>query len=106
MLTSEIFFINYLLIFSEFGDWHSRAIDETWYKSAVLQNQHDDNSSVFSVPFEIGDQPDVLVTSSSAIFYQDGVHKIPASVVGFQFSHKHFYKRFFEITTQVVRLVI
>ncbi|XP_065166775.1 voltage-dependent calcium channel subunit alpha-2/delta-3-like [Atheta coriaria] len=86
---------------TEFGDWHSRAIDETWYKSAVLQNQHDDNSSVFSVPFEIGDQPDVLVTSSSAIFYQDGVHKIPASVVGFQFSHKHFYKRFFEITTQV-----
>ncbi|XP_018322592.1 voltage-dependent calcium channel subunit alpha-2/delta-3 isoform X2 [Agrilus planipennis] len=81
----------------EFGDIHPQAIDEIWYKEAVLQHKHDPDSFVYSVPLEkyTGDS---LVTGSYAIFPKVGKIETPASVVGFQFSHSHLHQRFFNIT--------
>lgn len=77
------------VICREFGDLHSKAIDEIWYKSAVLQHQHDKDSFVYSVPFEVEDADELLVTGSYAIFPKDASIEAPGSVVGFQFSHSH-----------------
>lgn len=68
---------------------HSKAIDEIWYKSAVLQHQHDKESFVYSVPFEVDNADELLVTGSYAIFPKDASIEAPGSVVGFQFSHSH-----------------
>ncbi|KAI4468324.1 voltage-dependent calcium channel subunit alpha-2/delta-related [Holotrichia oblita] len=81
----------------EFGDDHPRAIDETWYKSAVLQHQYDIDSFVYSVPLQSSTVEDLLVTGSYAIFPKDAGIEAPASVVGFQFSHSHLAKSFFDI---------
>lgn len=83
--------------FREFGDYHARAIDEQWYKSAVLQHEYDKLAFVFSVPFQIEDDTNVLVTGSYAIFPEDAGIEAPGSVVGFQFSHSSLKKRFKEI---------
>jgi voltage-dependent calcium channel alpha-2/delta-3 len=37
-----------------FGDIHNRAIDEVWYKRAVEQHYVDEESFVYSVPFDAG----------------------------------------------------
>lgn len=90
------------LFFREFGDDHPRAIDETWYKSAVLQHQYDIDSFVYSVPLQPSSTEDLLITGSYAIFPKDAGIEAPASVVGFQFSHSHLAKSFFDIAvTQV-----
>ncbi|KAK9685704.1 Neuronal voltage-dependent calcium channel alpha 2acd [Popillia japonica] len=81
----------------EFGDDHPRAIDETWYKSAVLQHQYDIDSFVYSVPLQPSSTEDLLITGSYAIFPKDAGIEAPASVVGFQFSHSHLAKSFFDI---------
>lgn len=85
----------------EFGDFHTTAIDETWYKSAILQHHRDNTESfVYSVkhyndPLE---DSDLKVTASHAIFPRDGGKEAPACVVGFQFSHARMWDRFFNIT--------
>ena len=83
----------------EFGDSYKRAIDETWYRSAVLQHKIDPQSFVYSVPHENTvpvDEP-IIVTASHAIFPRDGGLEAPAAVVGFQFSHDLLFDRFNEI---------
>lgn len=79
---------------------HSKAIDETWYKSAVIQHRYDKYSFVYTVPFEATDPLETLVTASYAIFPSDAGMEAPGSVVGFQFSHSHLHKRFFEIAKE------
>lgn len=83
--------------YREFGDYHARAIDEQWYKSAVLQHQYDKYAFVFSVPFDIKEEDDLLVTASHAIFPEDGGIEAPGAVVGFQFSHASLEKQFLNI---------
>lgn len=87
----------------EFGDYHKFAVDETWYKSAILQHQIDPLSFVYSVPHnsEPKEDDDLKVTASHAIFPRDGGLEAPGLVVGFQFSHSLMYKRFMEITSKV-----
>lgn len=92
----------------EFGDYHKYAIDETWYKAAILQHRIDPKSFVYSVPHAMEEEQEneeLQVTASNAIFPKDGELEAPALVVGFQFSHSLMYKRFMEITSKVdVRL--
>lgn len=87
----------------EFGDWHKFAVDETWYKAAILQHQIDPKSFVYSVPHESEpvENDEMKVTASHAIFPRDGGLEAPGLVVGFQFSHSLMYKRFMEITSRV-----
>lgn len=83
----------------EFGDSYKRAIDETWYRSAVLQHKIDPQSFVYSVPNEadVPEDEEITVTASHAIFPKDGGLEAPAAVVGFQFSHQLLFQRFMEI---------
>lgn len=86
----------------EFGDYHTTAIDETWYKSAILQHSIDPDSFVYSVP-HVTDPPEegeLQVTASHAIFPRDAVSEAPGCVVGFQFSHQSFHDRFVNITSE------
>ncbi|KAJ8926857.1 hypothetical protein NQ314_020708, partial [Rhamnusium bicolor] len=85
----------------EFGDLHPRAINEKWYKSAVLQHQYDTESFVYSVPFTSGDKEDTLVTGSYAIFPSDRGLEAPGSVVGFQFSQAKLRDRVQEISNKL-----
>lgn len=86
----------------EFGDYHTTAIDETWYKSAILQHKIDPDGFVYSVP-HANDPPEdseLKVTASHAIFPRDGGMEAPACVVGFQFSHVNMLERFANITSE------
>lgn len=89
-----------ILFDSEFGDFHNKAVDETWYKTAILQHQIDPKSFVFSVPHanDPKEPGELKITATHAIFPRDGGKDAPSSVVGFQFSHANMYKRFMEIT--------
>lgn len=82
---------------------HTRAIDETWYKMAILQHSIDAKSFVFSVgiPQWLPGSDEYVVTASHAIFPRDGGIEAPGSVVGFQFSHELMRERFMEITSKV-----
>ncbi|GLV37628.1 Ca[2+] channel Muscle-specific alpha2/delta subunit [Carabus blaptoides fortunei] len=81
----------------DFGDVHSRAIDETWYRSAVLQHQIDPDSFVYSVPFKKDPNvKELMMSASHAIFPRDAGHEAPGCVVGFQFQHSKFFDRFLE----------
>ena len=87
----------------EFGDYHTKAVDETWYKSAVLQHKVDAQSFVYSVP-HWKDEPEdeeIKVTSTMAIFPRDGGLEAPGCVTGFQFSHSKLWDRFMEITSKI-----
>lgn len=88
---------------TEFGDFHSTAINEAWYKSAILQHQIDKQSFVYSVPHYDDEKEDseIKVTASMAIFPRDGGEEAASCVVGFQFSHELMYERFMEITSKV-----
>lgn len=95
----------------EFGDYHTKAIEETWYKSAVLQHIQLDNletdSYVFSVP-HYGDAPEgeeLKVTASLSLIIRDGLLKSPTAVVGYQFSHQKMFERFMNITSSVSKYV-
>lgn len=85
----------------EFGDYHKTAIDETWYKSAILQH-HEDRTESFVYSVKYYDDPmedsELKVTASHAIFPRDGGKEAPACVVGFQFSHALMWEQFFAIT--------
>ncbi|XP_018330048.1 voltage-dependent calcium channel subunit alpha-2/delta-3-like isoform X2 [Agrilus planipennis] len=81
-----------------FHQLHNRAIDEVWYRRAVEQHFIDPHSFVYSVPFDIGDNNNTLVTASQAIFKEDSQKKAPAAVVGYQFYHSALHVRFSQIT--------
>ncbi|XP_073994838.1 voltage-dependent calcium channel subunit alpha-2/delta-3-like isoform X3 [Rhodnius prolixus] len=83
-----------------FGEDNQNALEEMWYKSAVLHHQLDPDAFVFSVPFDAGSQKHIKVTASHAIFPRDGGNEAPGSVVGFQIDHAAFYRRFSEITSK------
>lgn len=87
----------------EFGDYHTKAVDETWYKTAILQHQIDPKSFVYSVPHSSDpiEESEIKVTASHAIFPRDGGIEAPGSVVGFQFSQNLMYERFMQITSKV-----
>lgn len=91
----------------EFGDLNPRAIDEKWYKSAVIQHQYDTESFVYSVPFKKQDTSqnttptDVLVTASYAIFVKESGIEAPGCVVGFQFSQAKFKTIVEEVSTNI-----
>ncbi|RZC35512.1 Cache 1 and/or VGCC alpha2 domain containing protein [Asbolus verrucosus] len=86
----------------EFGDLHPKAIDETWYKSAVIQHEYDPESFVYSVPLDRELGENLVVTGSYAIFPKDenGV-EAPACVVGFEFSHQKLKEKFRDFTTKL-----
>ncbi|XP_031619026.1 voltage-dependent calcium channel subunit alpha-2/delta-3-like [Contarinia nasturtii] len=88
----------------EFGDYYTKAIDETWYRSAVLQHKSDNESFVYAVPHDdkddVKEEGDIKVMASHAIFRMDAGKEAPACVVGFQFDQQSMYKRFKEITSQ------
>lgn len=86
----------------EFGDYHTTAVDETWYKSAILQHKTDPQSFVYFVSHaaDPNEDEDMKVTASHAIFPRDGGIEAPGSVVGFQFSQSMMYARFMEITSK------
>ncbi|XP_018912174.2 LOW QUALITY PROTEIN: voltage-dependent calcium channel subunit alpha-2/delta-3 [Bemisia tabaci] len=83
-----------------FGDLNNAALEEVWYRSAVLQHHINPEAFVFHVPFESGERENITVTASHAIFPRDGGHEAPGSVVGFQFSHEALYNRFIDITSK------
>ncbi|XP_044741328.1 voltage-dependent calcium channel subunit alpha-2/delta-3 isoform X3 [Chrysoperla carnea] len=85
-----------------FSEIYKRAIDETWYKRAVEHYFINPRSFVYSVPFDVGDKKDTLVTATHAIVKtENGREKIraPAAVVGFQFLHSALYTLFKNITS-------
>ncbi|CAG4977830.1 unnamed protein product [Parnassius apollo] len=94
-----------------FGDLYPRAIEETWYKAAVLQHLINKESlvvatklpvldkTIINKPPVVDESGDITFTASNAIFYKDGNSETPASVVGFQFVYSGFYKKFLEITS-------
>lgn len=86
----------------EFGDYHTKAIDETWYRAAVLQHKLDPHSFFYSVQHSEDEKEEggLKVTASMAIFPRDGGLEAPGCVVGFQFSQPTMYERFLEITSK------
>lgn len=89
----------------EFGDYYTKAIDETWYKAAILQHKIDADSFVYSVPHDDPDDTakedgERKVTASYAIFRKDGKYEAPGCVVGFQFEQQKMSDRFFNITSR------
>ncbi|CAG9855322.1 unnamed protein product [Phyllotreta striolata] len=84
----------------EFGDHHPYAINEQWYKNAVLQHQYDE-SFVYSVPFDAALKDNPLVTGSFAIFPKEEGHEAPGSVVGYQFSQLNLQAVFKETSNKL-----
>ena len=86
---------------TEFGDDNRKAIEEPWYKNAILQHQIDKESFVYTVPRKQKqkENEDIQVSASMAIFPRDGGLEAPSCVVGFQFSHQLMEERFMEITS-------
>ncbi|KAJ6642974.1 Voltage-dependent calcium channel subunit alpha-2/delta-4, partial [Pseudolycoriella hygida] len=79
---------------------HNRATDEVWYIRAVEQHLAEQQSFVFSVPFDVGAKEDTLVTASHAIFLNEDARSAPAAVVGYQFQHSALYNLFKNITSK------
>ncbi|XP_076634618.1 voltage-dependent calcium channel subunit stolid isoform X2 [Colletes latitarsis] len=81
-----------------FAQKYARAMDSSWYKRAVDQHSIEPDSFVFSVPFDVADNPNPLVTATHAVFIGKG-HKAPAAVVGLQFEHSSLASHFVNITS-------
>ncbi|CAG9772800.1 unnamed protein product [Ceutorhynchus assimilis] len=77
---------------------HNRAIEEVWYKRAIEHSYIDPGVYVYSVPHEIGEANNTLVTVSSGVFKEDGSRKAPVAVVGYQFYHQSLYNIFKKTT--------
>lgn len=88
----------------EFGDYYTKAIDETWYRSAVLQHKVDNESFIYAVPHDdkddVKEEGDVKVMASHAIFRMDAGREAPGCVVGFQFEQQAMYRQFKEIVSE------
>ncbi|KAJ8969624.1 hypothetical protein NQ317_002430 [Molorchus minor] len=80
---------------------HNKAIDEIWYRRAVEQHYVDPSNFVYSVPHEIGNVSNFLVTVSHAIFREEAGKKAPVAVVGYQFYHSALNALFIKITNSV-----
>lgn len=77
-------------------------MDEIWYKRAVEQHFVEQQSFVFSVPFDVVDHSKTLVTASHAIFHTDErKFSAPVAVVGYQFQHSALFALFKNITSNV-----
>ncbi|XP_072941901.1 voltage-dependent calcium channel subunit alpha-2/delta-4 [Epargyreus clarus] len=95
-----------------FGDIYYNAIEETWYKAAVLQHMISPEALVIATPLRIlddtiqnrpnieNDDGDITITASYAIFYKDGKSETPAAVVGFQYQYSNFRDIFFNMTNR------
>lgn len=57
------------------------------------------NSFVYSVPFDVGASLDPLVTATHAVFIEHKGHRAPAAVVGLQYQHSHLVAHFHNITS-------
>ena len=60
---------------------------------------NNEESFVFSVPFDIGDKRPTTVTATHAIFKKQGGKSAPAAVVGVQIDYDKFAKTFMDVTT-------
>ncbi|KAI5745508.1 hypothetical protein M8J76_011580 [Diaphorina citri] len=90
----------------QFGETDKLALEENWYKSAVLQHHLNPEAFVFSVPHKIGlssGTKDFQVTATHAIFTKDGGLEAPGSVVGLKLSHAALRTRFFGFTSKTCR---
>lgn len=85
-----------------FFEENVRATDETWYKRAVDQYAIEQNSFVYSVPFDVGAGVDPLVTATHAVFIEHKGHRAPAAVVGLQYQHSNLVAHFHNITSTVI----
>lgn len=82
---------------------NNRAIDQLWYKRAVEHHVIEENSYVYSVPFDTeATNETLLVTASSAVFISGGGKKAPVAVVGFQFKHSALVTLLKNITSQCI----
>ncbi len=93
--------IFFLFFRKRFYELYNHAIDEVWYTRAVEQHAVEQQSFVFSVPFNVDDADNALVTASHAIFLSEDGRSAPAGVVGYQFQHSALYKLFKNITSKV-----
>ncbi|KAK5639073.1 hypothetical protein RI129_011565 [Pyrocoelia pectoralis] len=82
-----------------FGDLYSRAIDERFYKTAVIEHRYNNYSFVYTTPLEVKYDEHLLVTASHAIFLTQDDKEAPGAVVGYQFSHSHLRQQFSKIVT-------
>ncbi|CAL8108692.1 unnamed protein product [Orchesella dallaii] len=78
---------------------NSGATNELWYKRAVERYEHDPESFVYTVPFDAGTRNNSKVTATRAIFVKKNGIQAPVAVVGVQFSHAKWTKRFLDITS-------
>lgn len=77
-------------------------MDMTWYKRAVEQHSIEQDSFVYSVPFNsgyTGKSNKTLVTAAHAIFIDHRGHKASAAVVGLQMQHHSLARHFINITS-------
>ncbi|XP_025423406.1 voltage-dependent calcium channel subunit alpha-2/delta-3 isoform X3 [Sipha flava] len=85
-----------------FIDENVYSIEEVWYRRAVEYNMVNDESYVYSVPFENENIKSSLVTASQAVFVtsKENKKKAAAAVVGYQFRHSALQELFTNITRQ------
>ncbi|KAL5282154.1 CACNA2D4 family protein [Megaselia abdita] len=86
---------------SNFGEENARAIESLWYERAIDQYFVEQDSFVYSVPFDSSESKTngTLVTASHAIYIDHRGHKAPAAVVGLKFEHDTISKHFINITS-------
>lgn len=64
--------LGYNKCFREFGETNNKAVNEPWYRAAVLQHYINDEDFVFSVPFESGKCIKTLIfLKRDALFNQE-----------------------------------
>ena len=59
------------------------------------------NSFVYSVPFDVGDAPGTVVTATHAVFVEHKGYKAPVAVVGLQLNHAIMSNYFLNLTATV-----
>ena len=87
--------------YSHFSDINNKATDEIWYKRAVDYHKVNRNAFVYSIPFDVGDKKDTMVTATHAIMVGRGSQETPAAVAGMQIDYKVFRDMFFDKTKKV-----
>ncbi len=97
------FIIGFFTFFScrHFADINNKATDEIWYKRAVDYHKVNRNAFVYSIPFDVGDKKNAMVTATHAIMVGRGAQETPAAVAGMQIDYEVFRNMFFKETTTV-----
>ncbi|XP_065212040.1 voltage-dependent calcium channel subunit alpha-2/delta-3 isoform X2 [Planococcus citri] len=83
-----------------FSQMNRRSIDEVWYKRAVDHYEIEQDSFVYSIPFNAGGgnaNPQIIATH--AIFIESQGYKAPVAVVGIQFQYRTLAAHFLNITS-------